>query len=198
MPGREALLLAATSAFARHGYDSVDLRSLAAAAKVDPGLVRVHFGGKEGLWLASIDHVASYTTQLHAEIRRLTAETRPLRQRVTDAIRLTVNFHFNHPELGLFIAQQARESGTRLAALKERLLRPALDAFMPLLDQAVREGVTHASDPFIAFSILAGAFFWPSTAPDLVQSLSASPMDRSQFQEHFLENLIAVFLSRPD
>ncbi|MGO4263915.1 hypothetical protein, partial [Lysobacter sp. TAB13] len=127
----------------------------------------------------------------------LTAETRPVRERMSDAIRLMVLFHFSHPELGLFIAQQARESGARLAALKERLLRPALDAFIPLLDQAVREGVTHASDPFIAFSILAGAFFWPSTAPDLVQSLSASPMDRSQFQEHFLENLIAVFLSKP-
>jgi AcrR family transcriptional regulator len=193
-PGRDALLKAATSAFARHGYDSVDLRSLAAAANVDAGLVRVHFGGKEGLWLASVEDVAAQTDRLHGAIRDLTAEPRPVGDRLADAIRLFVAFSFEHPELSLFIAQQTRESGERLAALTERLILPAIAATDPLFAEAIREGVTPATDPTIAFTILGGALLVPTTAPELPQSLLTPPVDRDTFRERLQDNLIALFL----
>ena len=57
--GRSALLTAAVRAFAHEGFDSADLRGIAAAAGVSQNLVRVHFGNKAKLWEACINTIAS-------------------------------------------------------------------------------------------------------------------------------------------
>lgn len=52
--GREAIVAAATAAFAEQGYDAVSLRSVARAAGVDPALIGHYFGGKPALFAACI------------------------------------------------------------------------------------------------------------------------------------------------
>lgn len=51
---REAVLEAARRVFAERGYDGASLRAIAAAAGVDPGMVRHFFGDKEGLFRAAL------------------------------------------------------------------------------------------------------------------------------------------------
>ncbi|MFF0820915.1 TetR family transcriptional regulator [Micromonospora haikouensis] len=54
-PGtREAILDAARAAFAERGFDAASIRSIAAAAGVDPALVHHYFGGKDQLFLAAM------------------------------------------------------------------------------------------------------------------------------------------------
>ncbi|MBB5825290.1 TetR/AcrR family transcriptional regulator [Micromonospora carbonacea] len=54
-PGtREAILDAARAAFAERGFDASSIRSIAAAAGVDPALVHHYFGGKDQLFLAAM------------------------------------------------------------------------------------------------------------------------------------------------
>ncbi|MFB9902328.1 TetR/AcrR family transcriptional regulator [Allokutzneria oryzae] len=55
--GRQAILLAARRAFARHPYAAVTLRGIAADAGVSASLIVKHFGGKESLF----DEVADFT-----------------------------------------------------------------------------------------------------------------------------------------
>ena len=50
---RRAILEAARSAFAAHGYDQTTIRSVAAAAGVDPSMVMRYFGSKAGLFTAA-------------------------------------------------------------------------------------------------------------------------------------------------
>ncbi|MGI8816655.1 MAG: TetR/AcrR family transcriptional regulator [Pseudonocardia sp.] len=52
---REALLAAARAEFAERGYDQARVRSIAAAAGVDPAMVNHWFGGKDGLFTAALD-----------------------------------------------------------------------------------------------------------------------------------------------
>lgn len=56
---RSALITAATEVFARSGFESVGTRDIAAAAGVHPALIGYHFGGKEGLYLAVFEHIAT-------------------------------------------------------------------------------------------------------------------------------------------
>jgi AcrR family transcriptional regulator len=51
---REAILAAAREAFADRGFDGAAIRTIAAAAKVDPALVHHYFGSKEQLFLESM------------------------------------------------------------------------------------------------------------------------------------------------
>jgi hypothetical protein len=57
-PGREssrgAVVEAARSRFARHGYDATTIRGVAADAGVTPALVMQFYGSKEGLFAAAI------------------------------------------------------------------------------------------------------------------------------------------------
>ncbi|HYO37937.1 MAG TPA: TetR family transcriptional regulator [Geodermatophilus sp.] len=48
------MLAAARAAFAERGYDGASIRSIAAAAGVDPALVHHYFGTKDGLFLAAV------------------------------------------------------------------------------------------------------------------------------------------------
>lgn len=51
---RDAILDAALALFAERGYDGASVRAIAAAAGVDPGLVRHFFGDKEALFATAV------------------------------------------------------------------------------------------------------------------------------------------------
>ncbi|WP_084078716.1 TetR/AcrR family transcriptional regulator [Demequina sp. NBRC 110057] len=51
---RDAILDAALVAFAEEGFDRATMRSIAAAAGVDPGMIRHWFGDKDGLFIATV------------------------------------------------------------------------------------------------------------------------------------------------
>jgi AcrR family transcriptional regulator len=82
---REALIAAATSAFADDGFHAVTTRQIAGRAGVNQALIGYHFGGKDGLYLEVIKHVAARMLDLigplidHIEqsLNKLTAESRP-------------------------------------------------------------------------------------------------------------------------
>ena len=52
---RERILAAARTSFARSGYDATTIRGIAAAAGVDPALVRHYFGSKEHLFVVALE-----------------------------------------------------------------------------------------------------------------------------------------------
>ena len=51
---RRAILQAARSAFAAHGYDQTTIRSVAAAAGIDASMVMRYYGSKAGLFAAAV------------------------------------------------------------------------------------------------------------------------------------------------
>jgi AcrR family transcriptional regulator len=64
LTARARIRQAALAQFAQHGFDRTTVRGIAAAAGVSPGLLRHHFGSKQGLRDAIDEHVL-------AEVRRV-------------------------------------------------------------------------------------------------------------------------------
>ncbi|MDO5495338.1 MAG: prephenate dehydratase, partial [bacterium] len=54
MDSKSRMLVAALREFSQYGYDGASMRRVAGAARVDPGLVPYHFGGKSGLFRAAV------------------------------------------------------------------------------------------------------------------------------------------------
>jgi AcrR family transcriptional regulator len=52
---RRALLAAAAALFDERGYESATIRDIGERAGVDPALIARYFGGKEGLYLATVN-----------------------------------------------------------------------------------------------------------------------------------------------
>jgi len=58
-PTRQRLLEAGLQLFGKYGFDGVSTRELAKTAGVNLAAIPYHFGGKEGVYLAVVDHLAS-------------------------------------------------------------------------------------------------------------------------------------------
>jgi AcrR family transcriptional regulator len=72
---REALLDAARALFDERGYDRATTREIGERAGVDPALIARYFGGKEGLYLATIaEGPVGATGELDFEPRALVAQ----------------------------------------------------------------------------------------------------------------------------
>lgn len=63
---KEEILTAARVEFARSGYEGATVRSIAAAASVDPSLVLHYFGSKEQLFAAGLDLPLNPATMVRA------------------------------------------------------------------------------------------------------------------------------------
>ncbi|MBX3609611.1 MAG: CerR family C-terminal domain-containing protein [Hydrogenophaga sp.] len=68
---RELLIRAATDSFSLHGFDAVSTREITERAGVNQALIGYHFGGKEGLYLAVFDAIA---TQVQAQLAPVVGE----------------------------------------------------------------------------------------------------------------------------
>jgi AcrR family transcriptional regulator len=73
---REALLGAARALFDERGYDRATTREIGERATVDPALIARYFGGKEGLYLATIAEgpIGAATGELDFEPRALVSQ----------------------------------------------------------------------------------------------------------------------------
>lgn len=84
-PGRHQLLNAGLKLFAERGFAAVGLREIAAEAGVSLGLVRTHFGSKDGLREAIDEFVLDEIKQLYATVIAHSGDE-ALSQAVEDAL----------------------------------------------------------------------------------------------------------------
>jgi AcrR family transcriptional regulator len=61
------LLAAATEEFAQRGFANARVRSIATAARVNPAATNYYFGGKKGLYRATLKHLAGRLAPFDAE-----------------------------------------------------------------------------------------------------------------------------------
>ena len=83
---RQKLLTAAIDVFGQFGFDGTTTRALASAAGVNLQAIPYYFGGKEGLYLAAAEHLATLISghvgsrrqQVQARLAAIQAEGRPV------------------------------------------------------------------------------------------------------------------------
>ena len=195
--GREALIRAATAAFARHGFDGADLRSIAAAAGVSANLVQVHFGGKAELWGACVEALASAMQPgLDVVARLCLDEERPLAERLRQGVLTVAAFYDAYPQVRGFVARLAAESPERAAVLADRLLLPAYRTGAPLIRAGIAAGLIRASHPALFFVLLNNALSQPASLPDLLVRL-APEMGREEARARLTETILHTLLHLP-
>ena len=70
LTARARIRQAAMAQFAEHGFERTTIRGIAVAAGVSPGLVRHHFGSKQGLRDAVDTHVLTEVRRVNDEIMK--------------------------------------------------------------------------------------------------------------------------------
>ncbi len=197
---REKLVVAAESLFALHGYKSVSVRAIAAAAGVNWSLLGYYFRGKEGLLF---EVYRRHCNALNAERFQLLKATRtegqpPQLEKVIEAFVL--------PALSIAQTQAGGVSFSRL-----RAVLAAEDS--KLLDQLVTENFDSSSGEFIdafceclpelsrdevlwRFHFMLGTIYYTASGPHRIKTFSegrCDPANVSENMKHLIPFLAAGF-----
>lgn len=195
--GREALLLAAMSAFARRGFAGADLRGIAQAACVSPNLIRVHFGSKNGLWMACVDRLAeAMTPALEAAAALSDGDPRPLTERLRDAVTLTSDFYDAFPDVRDFVLRISAEDDERAAIVTEKILRPAYEASRALIAAGMAAGIIRGAHPALVYVLLNSMISQPPRFPELIGHIDPE-VAPAQARAMLIETILATLLHRP-
>jgi AcrR family transcriptional regulator len=138
--GRDRILAAAIRAFSEVGYAGATTAGIARAAGVTQPLVHHHFGSKEGLWRAAVDHLFANVPRIVA----LTDDGTEPRAALTALIERFVRFVAAHPEVTRIVAREGAAPSPRLDYLLKRHLHEPFREVVDRLRAAQHAGILNA------------------------------------------------------
>jgi len=134
---RERILGAALAMFAERGFDGATTRDIAARAGTNLGLIQYHFGGKERLWRATVDHVFGTLESALAAIVPARLQTAA---QLADVLRLCVRFVGANPHFVQLMNDECKRDGPRMRWLVDRHGRRLYDAAVAIAEHGRRRG----------------------------------------------------------
>ena len=160
---RAAILQAATKEITAHGLNGARVDSIAKRAGVNKRMIYHYFGGKEGLYLAVLEH--TYAAIRTAEIGLNLTDLNPV-EGMSKLVLFTWRYFIEHPE---FLGLLATENLHRAVYLKRskrirHLHAPLVGIISGLLERGARDKVFRPGvDPVeLYITIAALGFFYMS------------------------------------
>lgn len=137
---RQRLLEMAIKVFSQYGYDAVSTADVARAADCSQPMVHYHFGSKEKLWKAAIDHL------MRDLGRRFPRQTNDLKDldpvaRLKVLSRRFITMSAVDPTLSRVILHESMAGTERLTWLVETYVRRGFGEFDELVDAGIAQGL---------------------------------------------------------
>ena len=137
---REAILRAATTVFARYGYDGGTVEKISRAARSVDRMIYYYFGSKEGLFVAVLEEM--YRAMDRAEAALVLDAERPV-QTLEAVIRFVHGYYRAHPEFVTLLnaenLHQGRHIGKSLRA--GEYSSHAIDVIRQVLASGIERGL---------------------------------------------------------
>jgi len=162
---QQRLLDVAVKAFAVRSYDGVSLRALAAAANCDVSMVSHHFGSKQDLWFATVDHMRERALMYCEEIRVIQQSQVPIDAKCVQAMEHLYETMAREDEMVRFMMRERAEGSARFEQLHARVIALLLAAYRPIWQEAIDGGVLKLSPPALVHTLLSGAIAFVLTSP---------------------------------
>lgn len=178
---------AASEEFALHGYAGARIRNIVDAARVNIASINYYFGGKEGLYRATLGHLAAEALAGMPEEpgeRRGPDPAKRLQRMVFALLERFVGTGRPSP-LGRIFAHEAMDPSPHLDQLIEELTRPQLDRLRGLVREIAGPEVPDAEVTLAALGIMGQCLIylfgrpaldriypWITSGPDVRRRLS--------------------------
>ena len=136
---RARIIRAALQEFAARGFKGASMDAIAARTQTTRALINYHFGGKEKIYLAVLEHV-------YADIRRAESELEldhlPPVRAMRRIVQFTFDYYLGHQGfVRLVVAEnQARGRHLKKSAAMRGLNRPIIDTLARVIERGQREG----------------------------------------------------------
>jgi len=175
-PGtRERILAAALAVFAERGFDGATTRDIAARAGTNLGLLQYHFGGKERLWRAAVDHVFG---TLEAALVAIVPARLETPAQLADVLRLCVRFVGANPHFVQLMNDECKRDGARMRWLVDRHGRRLYDAAVAIAEHGRRRGwLPDLPAPHVYYLFVGAVGMMFSQAPECRRLSGVDPAD---------------------
>lgn len=150
---RSALLEAALTEFAQHGFEGASIRGIGQRAGLEYTLIKYHFSDKETLWrstaLFAFDKIyATWEEIIPADSQMSAAE------RVRLEFETLLRFTVGNPHFLQFMQRESNIKCPRLEWLVTELLKPTRDRVLPQIVEAQQDGAMIEGDPSQVYHML--------------------------------------------
>lgn len=201
---RERILDAATTAFARDGYDGASMGRIAAAAGVSSALPAYFFSDKRGLHTAVLDRLyARREDTLGPMVQRVRAsvadtgplDERTLRRALTAMVAGYVGFLETHPEFVRLMAWEALDEGRRDGPARPPHSTAMQDALDAILDALGGRRRPVAERRMLLITTVGLCFFPDAHADTMLAGLGVDARDgrfRAARVRHVVDLLVAT------
>ena len=162
------LLAAASEEFARHGYTSARVRQIVDAAKVNVAAVNYYFGGKEGLYRATLRHLAGRPAPAAKGVanRRGRKPAERLQRCVYAILERFIGADRPSP-LGRILAHEAMDPTGNVESLIGDTMRPEVERIRELLREIAGPGVPDCKLARAALGILGQCMLYLYARPTI-------------------------------
>lgn len=193
---RTALLDAALTEFAAHGFEGASTRAIAAAAGTHQPQINYHFDSKDELWREAVDHLFARLDDTVARHRRDMPPATDDRKRFANGIRSFVRAAAELPELNRIMVQEATIDSDRLHWIVERHTRPRFDRLIADWRNLRAAGEVPDVDHVVLYYSLVGAASLAYVNAPEARLLGHDTRSASFIDAH-ADALVTLFLGGP-
>ena len=154
---RGQILDAALEAFAEAGFEATSVRELTRRLGVSHNLVHHHFGSKQDLWRAALNHGIGSTADALAELLRHSVGSPRSRQVLHQVLESAIALLTKRPEVARIFADESARPGPRLDYLYEQFLGPLVTILSRFLSESKAYGVRDVDSRIAALFVLSSA-----------------------------------------
>lgn len=154
---RGDILDAALKAFAETGFGAMSVRELTRQLGVSHNLVHHHFGSKEHLWRAALDHGVGSTADELTEIIRESVGSPRSREVLQQVLQGAWELLTRRPEIARIFADESARPGPRLDYLYDKYLGPTVELLSRFLHESRAYGVRDVDSRVAALFVLSSA-----------------------------------------
>ncbi len=190
---RDALLDAALSEFAAHGFEGASTRSIATAAGTHQPQINYHFESKDELWRAAVDHLFAQLDEAVARHLRAMPPPSDERQRFACGVRAFVRAAAELPELNRIMVQEATIDSARLTWIVEHHTRARFEVLTADWRRLRGDGAVPDIDDVVLYYSLVGAASLPSVNAPEARLLGCDTLNGDFIDAH-ADALVALFL----
>lgn len=191
---RTAILDAALTSFAEHGYAGSSTRNIAALAKVHHALIKYHFKSKDNLWRETVAHL--FTRQA-VELSQPppAAKTRAGRRDYARAtLRRFVEYCARHPEHARLMVQESVRDNPQLRWAADTYITGTARAARDFVRLLKRDAlVPDVSEVALIYMLVGAAQTFYMLAPEVRRVWKVDPMSKPMIDAH-VEAMLAIFI----
>lgn len=156
------LLAAASEAFAQHGFALTRVREIVRTADVNLAAVNYYFGGKEGLYAATVKQLSQQRLAENSgqqDARNGDDAAAALYRRVLAILTRFIDGESNSP-LGRILAHESMNPTPHFEQLTAEIIRPELEGLGALVQRVAGKAIPEAVQRRAAMSIMGQCLFY--------------------------------------